>query len=112
MNNTRDRENSILASFLYIDDMGENKDEVFIIDSNIFTSAYRRAVANKINDETKTDQNYGFLSVTLENDTAGTTFEQDWIDIIAQTPFPLTVAKRMNEKLVTKHKERIAKAFR
>lgn len=112
MNNIVNIENSILASFLYLDDMGFKKDDVFKINSSIFTSSYRRAVADKINDETEGDQMYGFLSVDIESHTSGTKFEQEWIDILAQTPMLLSVAKRMHNKLEQEHKERIAKAFR
>ena len=112
MGNTINRENTLLASFLFLDDLGFKKDEVFKLNSEIFTSSYRRATANKINDETDTDKMYGFLSVTLEEHTKGTKFEQDWIDIIAQTPLILCQAKRIHDDLKTEHKERIAKAFR
>ena len=112
MSNTIDRENSLLSSFLWADDIGSNKDNAFKLNSNIFTSEFRRAVANKINDETDNEKMYGFLSVTLGDHTSGTKFEQDWIDIIAQTPLILCQAKRMHDDLKTEHKERIAKAFR
>ena len=112
MSNSIDRENSILASFIYIDDMGMNKDEVFDLTSNIFTSEFRRAVANKLNDETDNEQMYGYLGVTLKDHTSGTKFEQDWIDIEAQTPLDLKVCKRIHENLGMEYKERVAKAFR
>lgn len=112
MSNTPDRENAILASFLYADDMGTDKKEAFTLDSNIFTSEYRRATANKINDETSKDKMYGYLSITIEEHTKGTTFEQDWIDILAQTPMPFSVVKRIHDDLQKEHKNRLAGRFR
>ena len=112
MSNTIDRENSLLSSFLWADDIGSNKDNAFKLNSNIFTSEFRRAVANKINNETDNEKMYGFLSVTLEDHTAGTTYEQEWIDIIAQTPMTFESSKRMHENLEVEYKERLAKAFR
>ncbi len=112
MISTTDRENAVLSAFIFLDDMNYDKQETFILDSEVFTSSYRRAVAGKINDETNQDKMYGYLGVTLEEHTKGTKFEQDWIDIIAQTPLILCQAKRMHDDLKTEHKERIAKAFR
>ena len=112
MSNTIDRENCILASFLYSNDMGMNTEDAFMLDSRIFTSSYRRATADKINEESDGDKYYGYLSVTLRELTSGTSFEQDFIDIESQTPMPFSVAKRMHEKLTTEYKERVAKAFR
>ncbi len=110
--NTIDRENAVLASFLYADDMGTDKSQVFVLDSNIFTSSYRRATANKINDETNSDKMYGYLSVTLQDLTEGTEFEQDWINILAQTPMPFSVVKRICDDLKEEHKRKIAKGLR
>ena len=104
---TFNTENAVLATFLYADDMGYNKNDAFKLDSNVFTNSYRRAVANKINDETDSDKMYGFLSVTLEEQTANTKFEQDWIDIISQSPLTFNVAKRYYERLQEAHKQRL-----
>lgn len=100
-------ENAVLAAFLYADDMGTDKKDAFILESSAFTSSYRRAVADKINDATGGDKMYGFLSVTLEDQTAGTKFEQEWIDIISQSPLPFTVAKRYHAKLQEAYKQRL-----
>ena len=112
MSNTINRENSLLSTFLYADDVGLNKDNAFKLNSNVFTSEFRRAVANKINDETDNEKMYGFLSVTLKDHTSGSKFEQDWIDIEAQIPYDINAAKRMHNTLESEYKERLAKAFR
>lgn len=110
--NTIDRENCILSSFLYADDMGMNKDEAFVLNESIFTSSYRRATASKINDETNNDKYYGYLSVTLQEHTKDTRFEQDWTDIISQTPLPFSVVKRIHSDLAMEYKNRISKGLR
>ncbi len=112
MANSIDRENAVLASFLYSDDMGTDKTESFELDSNIFTSSYRRATANKINDETNGDKQYGYLSITLEALTENTEFEQEWINILAQTPMPFSVVKRIYADLQKEYKARIVKGLR
>ncbi len=111
MANTIDRENAVLASFLYADDMGTDKTQAFELDSNIFTSSYRRATANKINDETNGDKQYGYLSVTLGDLTEGTEFEQEWINILAQTPMPFSVVKRMHNDLEIEYKKRLGECI-
>ena len=108
--NIIDRENAVLASFLYADDMGTDKTEAFELDQKAFTSSYRRATANKINDETKGDKMYGYLSLTLEGHTEGTIYEQEWIDILAQTPLPFSAAKRIHSDLFTEYENRLLKA--
>ncbi len=112
MANTRDRENSLLASFLYADDMGMDKSGSFELDTSIFTSKFRQRVAGKINDETAAEKFYGYLSITLEAMTEGTVYEQEWADILAQTPFPLHIAKRIHSDLIKESQKRVAGRLR
>ncbi len=111
MGNSIDRENCVLASFLYADDVDTDKTQAFELDSNIFTSSYRRATANKINDETSGDKMYGYLSITLEGLTEGTEFEQEWINILAQTPMPFSVVKRIHNDLEIEYKKRLGECI-
>jgi len=108
----KDRENAVLASFLYADDMGTDKTDAFKLEEKAFTSSYRRATANKINDETANAKEYGYLSITIEGLTEGTEFEQDWINILAQTPLPFSMAKRIHNDLIVEFNNRIAKGLR
>ena len=112
MSNYIDRENAILASFLYANDMGINTYEAFILNSDLFTSAYRRATADKINDETNNDKMYGYLFVTIKDLTKDTKYEKDYLDIEIQTPMPFSVAKRIHAKLENEYKIKIAKGLR
>jgi hypothetical protein len=107
-----DIENMVLASFLYANDVGEDIKNAFLLNADHFTSSYRRATAAKINDETNGDRFYGFLSHILQEETGDTSFEQDFIDILNQTPMPFSAIKRYVEQLEISYKERIAKAFR
>ena len=109
---TINRENALLATFLYADDLGIDKTDTFILDSNIFTSAYRRATANKINEETGGDKFYGYLLTTIEDLTKNTNFEHEYIDIISQNALCFSVAKRYHDDLKTEYKSRIAKGLR
>jgi len=93
----QDRENSILASFLYADDMGEDTSKAFLLSEDAFTSSFRKRVAMKINATTTIDKAYSLLSYDLENNVEGTVYEQDWINILAQTPLPFSLAKRYHD---------------
>ena len=110
--NSINRENCILATFLYADDLGLDKSKAFILNSNIFTSSYKRATADKINDELNGDNFLGMLSLTLEDKTKGTSYEQEWIDILSQTPMTFEAVKVMHLELEKEYKIRIAKEFR
>ena len=112
MNNTTNRENSLLSAILYSNNLDGESEQVFKLDSKIFTTSYRRAVADKINDETDNGRNYDLLLVTLTDHTIGTKFEQDLLDIASQTPMSISVAKRMQADLQAEHKKRIAGRFR
>ena len=109
---TINRENALLATFLYADDFGIDKTDTFTLDSNIFTSSYRRATANKINDETAGEKFYGYLLTTMGDITNGTAFEQEYINLLDQTPLCFSVAKRYHDDLKTEYKARIAKGLR
>jgi len=108
MANTIDRENSLLASFLYADDVGTDKSDTFILDVKIFTSKYRKRLAEKINAETENEKLFGYLSVTIEDVTKGTPFENEWLNILVQTPFPFSVSKRIHDDLQKEFKVRVA----
>ena len=112
MKNTADIENAILATYIYADDMGIDKSEAFTLDSKVFTSSYRRAVAEKLNTETDGDKNYGYVGVEMEDMTAGTSHEQCWIDILAQTPLTFSFAGKYYTKLIGNYEDRIASEFR
>ena len=97
--NTADRENAVLASFLYADDMGEDTSKSFLLSEDAFTTQFRRRVATKINATTTIDKAYSVLSYDIENTIEGTIFEDAWLDILAQTPLPLSLAKRYHDDI-------------
>ena len=111
MNNTTNRENSLLSAILYSNNLDGESEQVFELDSKIFTTSYRRAVANKINDETNNGRNYDLLLITLTDHTIGTKFEQDLLDIASQTPMCVSVAERMQADLQQEYKSRVAKGL-
>ncbi len=89
-------ENAILSTFLFANETTDNLDWTFKMDSNVFSSPFRQRVAEKINNVS--DGAYGFLSYELEESVVGTQYEQDFIDILAQTP--LSNADKYYNKLV------------
>ena len=112
MSATINRENSLLATFLYANDMGMNTNDAFTLNTEVFTSKFRTAVAKKINDETAQDRAYGFLSITLEDSIAGTSFEQEWANILSQTPLTFSIALRIHNNLEEEFKRDLAKRLR
>ena len=49
MISTIDRENAVLASFLYANDMGEDVSNSFLLSEDAFTGSFRQRIAIKIN---------------------------------------------------------------
>ncbi len=91
-------ENSILSTFLFANDMGENLDNVFKLDISIFKSKYRQRVAEQINNVT--DGFYDTLRIEMAEKSKTTKYEQEFIDLIAQIPITLPVAHRYYKKIV------------
>ncbi len=89
-------ENAILSTFLFANEMSNDLSWIFKLDTSIFSNPFRKRVAEKIN--AVEDDAYGFLSYELEESVSGTQFEQDFIDILAQTP--LSNTKKYHDKLV------------
>lgn len=98
-----DIENAILCTFLLSNDMGEDLTNVYKLNTSIFTSPYRKRIAERIN-ETE-DHAYGYLSFLIENDTQGTIYEQDFINILSQTPLGLGFSKKYHDKLIENSKQ-------
>jgi len=96
-----DRENAVLASFLYSNDIGLDTKDAFQLAEDAFTSDFRRRVAVKINATTAVDRAYAYLSYELENAIEGTVYEMDWVNILAQTPLPFSLAKRYHSDIVS-----------
>ena len=104
-------ERAILSAFLfsaYQDDMTK---DAFNLNLNVFSTPFNKRVAVKLNEETKGDKAYDFLLVSIEDDIMGTTYESEWIEILAQTPMALSVAKRLHSKLEDQEKERVARMY-
>lgn len=112
MSNTLNRENAILSCFLFSNDTGLDTAEAFELKSDIFTSSFRRSIAEKINDETHNEKQYSYLNFTMDGHVLGTKNEQEWIEILAQTPLIFSVSERIHVDLIKEYEGRLAKAFR
>ena len=85
---------SILATFLWSNDMGMGTKDAFPLNPHLFTED-RYLIASKINEVTDTaDKFYGILNLELEN-----TSPQEWVHIAEQTPLPFTYAQKLHDKL-------------
>ena len=94
-------ERAILATFLYSNDLGDNLENVYKLDLRAFSTEFNKRVAEMINNEK--NGNYGFLSYTLEEKVEGTKYEQDWIEILAQSSLGLKLSKRYHDTLLKKN---------
>lgn len=91
-------QNAILATFLYANDTGEDLSQVYTLDTNIFTSPFRKRIAEKIN--AVEDNAYGFLSWSIQDSIADTNYEHEWTDLLSQTSLGLGFSKKYHDKLV------------
>jgi len=89
-------ENAILSTFLYANDTTPNLGWIFKLETSIFTSPFRKRIAQKINEVE--DGAYGFLAYEIEESVTGTNFQTDFMDILTQTP--LSIVKKYHDKLV------------
>ena len=108
MDRNTDIEQSILATFLFANDMGDDLSKTFILDKDMFTTSLTKRLVEVINDETVSDKMYGFQCASIDDDIKGTQFEHEWLQILSQTSISLLVAQRLYAKLVKKMKQRIA----
>lgn len=103
-----DRENAIISSFLFANDVHENLDDAFILDESIFSTNFKKRIVAKLNEETNGDQMYGYQNIAIEEKVKDTPLVVEWIEILAQNPIPLSVAKRLYDDLVKERMQRIA----
>jgi hypothetical protein len=95
-----DIENAILITFLDANDLFDDLSNIYELDTNIFTSPFRKRVAEKIN--AVDDDAYGFLrDMDIEENSAGTKFEQDFIEMSSQNPLTLCISKKYHDRLVS-----------
>ena len=93
-------ERSILSSFLFANDLGDDLRDVYPLDLRAFTSPMRKRIAERINEVT--DGSYGYLSYKIEESIKGTAHEMEWIEILAQTPLTLRMSKRYHDDILRK----------
>lgn len=93
-----DIENAILSTFLGINDVGENLDDVYPLNLSVFTSPFRKRVADKINNVK--DGAYGFLSYLIDEACEGTLSEHDNLEMNSQNYLGLKYSKKYHDKLI------------
>ena len=91
-------ENAILTTFLDSNDLFDDMNKLYKLDPGIFTSPFRKRVAENINDVD--DNNFGFLALEIEEKTIGTSFAVELINLTAQTSLGLGFSKKYHDKLV------------
>jgi len=107
----RDRENAVLSAFLFANDTHEDLSNAFLMDVDVFSTKLQKRIVEKLNEETKGDKMYGYQSITIESAIAKSPLLAEWIEILAQLPMPLSVAKRVYDDLEKEHRQRIARGL-
>jgi len=100
-----DIENMILSTFLFLNDLaldGEIDNDLFKLDDRVFTSLFRKRVAEQIN--SVEDEAYSFLSYQIEEKCKDTQFEMNLISILVKNSLPLKVVKKYHDALLEKNK--------
>ena len=93
-----DIENAILSTFLGINEVNENLEDVYKLDLSVFTSPFRKRVAEKINNIQ--DDAYGFLSYEIEEACEGTVSAFDYSEMNGQNYLGLKYSKKYHDKLI------------
>lgn len=96
-------ENAVLSTFVVgtsVTGIYSNKD-LFHLDPTVFTSSLRRRVAEVANDaiEKDTPLSEVFYSAEEKLKYGGVQYQDDWLDILATKPLPVSDAKYYNGKL-------------
>ena len=98
---TDNLERCVLSSFLFANTLCDKEERfAYTLDPNMFTTPFRRRVAEKINEETEGEQAYQVLSVVLEEKVAGTKHELEMIEILGATPLDIKSSKRVYDEIV------------
>jgi len=93
---------SILATFLWSNDIGIDTKDAFMLNTSLFTGN-RYLIAAKINEITQSeDKFYGLLCLELEN-----TSQTEWLEISKQTPLVFSLAKKYHDSLPDPRGDRI-----
>lgn len=90
-------ETCVLSSFLFAGEEGERF--AYTLDPTMFSTPFRRRVAERINEETAGERAYQVLSVMLEDTVSGTRYEQEMIEILGAAPFDLQTSERLYDEL-------------
>lgn len=96
-------EQSILSSLVFASEQKTEFDEVFGLNLNAFENKLNKRIAEKFNSNENND--YFLEMLNIELSVKGTIYETEFIEIMSQTPLPLSVAKKYHDALIIKRKE-------
>ncbi|WP_148224948.1 hypothetical protein [Nitratifractor salsuginis] len=98
-----------MSSFLFAGEDGERY--AYELEPSMFSTPFRRRVAERINEETAGDRAYQVLSTILEESVDGTKYEHDMIEILGASPFDLKSSKRIYDEIVRARKLEAARGL-
>ena len=112
LRSTENLENCVLGSFLFFDHQKDNEEtDIFELDPAMFTTPLKRRIAEKINEESKTDKFYQQLGVVLEEQIKGTKHEHEMIQILGASPMYLKEAKKLYARIIETRRAEAAKGL-
>lgn len=107
---TQSVEDAILSSFLFAPMMNDTK-SLFKLNVNYFTTSFGKRVAENINEAIEKDT-LGMLDTMIEEKVTSTRFHIVYIEILAQTPMPISLAKQYhNDFLRKRYNSNLAKGI-
>ena len=90
-NNQLSIERAIIATYIYLDFYCDilNPPKMQILDDDLFSTQYHRQIAKKINNAIQAKESISMSGFEMQDKTAGTRYESEWLEILASTPLPI-----------------------
>ena len=98
-------ENAVINSFFEAELMGVQRDQLFKLDERNFLSSFKKRIAQRINECIDKGTSVSLLAHELYEKCKGS-YEDELLEITAQNPLPIFIAKDYHDYLAKKRIER------
>ena len=95
-----DVEDAVLSSFLFAPMMSD-MENLFKLNEDYFTTKFRKRMANNIN-KAINNETLGMLDTEIEEKVSGTKYELPYLEVLAQSPMPVSLAKKYHDDFLMK----------
>ena len=86
-----------------------HNEKPFKLDSQVFTYPYNKRVAERINETIDKEDSLSLLSFLIQDKSANTKHEQDFLEILTQTPLVISVARKYHDYLKMEYVRKMVK---